>query len=280
MKKIIIGLLLVVGTICVHAQITIDSSKAFKAEGYVGVLLAPKLGVDSAKVSVTATIRAGANVYWTPNPWFTLGGVGSIEVNEKGGVTPLYLISTRFLVHKNVAITLGKIGSPMTELRALPNSSGGQFETWTASQILPSAFGGKVTVTVNEQSKIVAGAFWRGKSTSVELGAKVPHVQMGVYYQVDSRMFGGAIKVSTKYLNSTVVYNHKRNLGINASLFVPKTAGCILYSDVGFSATNWKWIRGEWGVLKVFTIKKVQALVGMGYAHETKGVWGYLQISL
>ncbi len=168
----------------------------------------------------------------------------------------------------------------MTELRPVPTTQWGQFETWTSAQILPSAIGGKATITINKESRIVAGVLWRPNDVSIELSTKVPHVHMGVYYQVTSRTFGGAIKVSTKYVGTTIAYNQKGNFGVNASLNIPKTDGWMLYSLAGFSTTNWKWIRGEWGVLKVFTFKKVNAVVGAGYAHDNKGVWGYLQISL
>lgn len=281
MKKIINVVILVLVTVVVSAQITIDLSKVFKAEGYAGILVGPKISVDTNKVSAFAALRLGANVYWTPTTWFMLNGIAAGEVNEKGGFTTIYLIGTRFILHERLAITVGKVATPMTEMRPVPTTNWGQFETWTSSQILPSAIGGKVTITINKESRIAAGAFWRGKDVSVELGAKVPHVHMGAYYQVVSRTFGGAIKASTKYVNTTVVYNHKGNFGFNASLLIPKTNGFMLYSDIGFNTNNnWTWIRGEWGILKLFTLKKVNALVGMGYAHDNKGVWGYLQVSL
>lgn len=280
MKKIINVVILVLVAILASAQITIDSSKTFKVEGYAGILVGPKISVDTNKVSAFAALRLGANIYWTPTTWFVFSGIAAGEINEKGSLATVYLMSTRFVVHERLAITIGKTASPMTEMRPVPTTNWGQFETWTSAQILPGAIGGKATITINKESRIVAGAFWRAKDVSFEISTKVPYVHMGAYYQAVSRTFGGAIKVSTKYVNTTVAYNHKGNLGINTSLNIPKTDGVILYSVVGFAANDWKWIRGEWGVLKVFTIKKVQALVGMGYAHDNKGVWGYLQVSL
>jgi hypothetical protein len=280
MKKIISLLTSVLFILVASAQITIDSSRMFKAEGYVGILVGPQIGVDSGNVSGFATLRAGANVYWVPKQWFTLTGIGSLEINEKGSVTPFYLIGMRFKLHRHVVFTVGKIGTPMTELRPLPNTSGGQFEPWTKQRILPSATGGKVTFLINDKSSIVAGTFWRGKDITAEIGAKTKFVQMAGYYQIRARTFGGAISLDTKYVSQTFVYNHRNTFGSVTVITIPKTAGVLLYSDIGFRSTDWKWIRGEWGVLKTFQIKFIQGLVGMGYAYETKSLYGYLQISL
>jgi hypothetical protein len=279
----IISMLIAVLMFCVgHAQLTIDSTQAFKAEGYVGILIGPKIGVDSGKISAFGTLRAGANVYWTPQTlkWFSFFGVGAIEVDQSKTITPLYLIGTKFIIHKHVVLTLGKIGTPMTELRPLPNSGAGQFEPWTKRQILPSALGGKTTFIINDKSSIVVGGFWRGTDASVELGAKTRFVQVAGYYMVKSHMFGAAAAITTKWVSETMVYNYKSNFAFVTNISVPKTAGLVLYSDIGFSSTDWRWIRGEWGVLKTFKIKFVKGLVGVGYAHENKGVWGYLQVNL
>ena len=282
MKNIVLVLILMFGFFIGSAQITIDSSAVFKAEGYAGVLIGPRIGVDSGKVSAFGTLRIGANVYWAPQTakWFSLFGVGAMEVDQLRNITPLYLIGAKFTLHKNVVLTVGKIGTPMTELRPLPNTSAGQFEPWSKRQILPSAIGGKTTFIINSNSSIVVGGFWRSTDASVELGAKTRFVQLDAYYMVKSHTFGAAGALTTKYVNETAVYNYKNNFASITTIPIPKTGGLLLYSDIGFSAINWKLIRGEWGVLKVFKIKIVKGIVGVGYAHENKGIWGYLQISL
>ncbi len=288
MKKIISLISCVLLVLVTSAQLVVDSSRTFKAEVYAGILTGPHVTVkDSAKVAAFVTVRAGGNIYWTPQPWFLLTGIAAAEINEKASVSLFYLVGARFKLHKHVFITVGKLGTPMTELRPLPNTSGGQFEPWTKRQILPSAFGGKLTVLLNANSSVVAGGFWRDNDASVELGAKTKFVQLGGYYLVKARTFGAATTLSTKYVSQTVVYNHQRNFGSVTSITIPKTAGLGLFSDVGFgiNGKHWDWIRGEWGVMKLFTIaKKVNALVAVSYAHKNPGspaeVWGYLQISL
>jgi len=288
MKKILKVIVLVLFATIANAQLVVDSSKNFKAEVYAGILTGPHMTVkDSTKISAFVTVRAGGNIYWTPQPWFSLTGIAAAEINEKASVTVLYLVGARFKLHKHVFITVGKIGTPMTELRPFPNTMGGQFEPWTKRQILGSAFGGKATFKINEKSSIVAGGFLRDKDGSIELGAKTRFVQLGGYYLVKARTFGAAATLSTKYVSQTLVYNHQRNFGSLTNITIPKTAGLGLFSDVGFgiNGKHWDWIRGEWGVMKVFTIaKKVNALIAVSYAHKNPGspseVWAYLQISL
>ncbi len=288
MKKIFVVLTLTYLCVVAHAQLTVDSLKNFKVEVYAGILLGPSINVkDSAKISVFATLRAGGNIYWTPQHWFSLIGIAAVEFTEKPSASVYYLLASRFKLHEKLFLTVGKLGSPMTEMRPLPNSLGGQFEPWTKRQILGSSFGGKVTYQINRSSSVVVGGFLRGyNDASVEIGAKTRFVQLGAYYMARTRAFGAAVAVTTKYVNQTLVYNYNQNFGSLTVITIPKTAGCGLFSDVGFTAEKrWDWIRAEWGVMKVFTLgKKVNALVAVSYAHKTPGlperVYGYLQICL
>lgn len=288
MKKILTIILFVVLVLFTKAQLTVDSSKNFKAEVYAGVLVGPSINVkDSAKVSVFATLRAGGNIYWTPQRWFLLTGIASVEFNEKPTALVLYLVAARFKFHKQFFLTVGKIGSPMTEMRPFPNTMGGQFEPWTKRQIPGAAFGGKATFIINEKSSVVAGGFLRGYGdASVELGAKTRFVQLGGYYMVKARTFGAAATVTVPYVSQTLVYNHQQNFGSLTNITIPKTGGFGLFSDIGFTTNNrWDWVRAEWGVMKVFSLgKKVNALVALSYAHKNPGlpprVYGYLQICL
>jgi hypothetical protein len=159
-------LLLFLGFMCLSAssQIVIDSSATYKADAYAGILTGPIFTKNESKVKVNAfvTVRVGGSVTWKPKSWFTLFGVTAVQVNEVPKVDYVYLIGTRFNLHRKVWVTAGKVASPMTELRPLPHTGGGQFEPWTKRQILGSAFGGKITYQINEKYSLVAGGFWRG----------------------------------------------------------------------------------------------------------------------
>lgn len=281
MKKII-GIISLLTVITLgQAQICIDSTHHFIAEGYAGVLTGPVLSTDSGKITGVITLRIGGNVYWNPKPYFSLFGMGSAEVNQISAVTPLYLVGTQWNFNDRVSLIVGKIGSPMTELRALPNTGAGQFEPWTKSHILGSAFGGKIRGTITPTISLVAGGFLRGKDdASIEIGAMVPHFQMAAYYQIQAKVFGAAGTLTVPYVTETLEYNYRQELGSLTLVSIPKTAGCTLYSDIGFSSTSWHRIRGEWGVLKNFKIRVVKGLFGIGYAQDSHTVRGYFQVNL
>lgn len=282
MKNILLLLLGLIG-LSASSQIVIDSSATYKADAYAGILTGPIFTKNESKIKANAfiTVRLGGSVTWQPKPWFTLFGVAAVQVNEVPKVDYVYLIGTRFNLHPKVWITAGKVASPMTELRPLPHTGGGQFEPWTKRQILGSAFGAKLTYQINEKYSLVAGGFWRGDTiATAELGVRLPYTQLAGYYRIDNKTFGAAILVTTKYVSQTLQYSYKGTFGMLTNVTIPKTAGFALYSDVGFDATSWKCIRGEWGVLKLFSIKKVKGLFGAGYCYEGRSVNGYLQINL
>jgi hypothetical protein len=124
------------------------------------------------------------------------------------------------------------------------------------------------------------GGFWRGDTVATaELGIRLPYTQLAGYYRIDNKTFGAAVQVTTTYVSETVQYSYKGTFGTLTNILIPKTEGLDLYSDVGFDA-KWKLVRGEWGILKLFSIKKVKGLFGAGYCLDSKSVNGYLQINL
>ena len=123
---------------------------------------------------------------------------------------------------------------------------------------------------------MVAGEFWRNTETSTEVGISIPYTQVAGYYLAKSKMFGVALNFKYKYFSTIVTYNSQKYAGSLDILEIPKTHGLYLYSDIGFNPDTWKQIRGEYGFFKTFSAKKLNALLGAGYNHETKFVKGYV----
>ncbi|MFZ2205622.1 MAG: hypothetical protein WAV23_03450 [Minisyncoccia bacterium] len=267
-------------SVCSYGQVVYnDSINHTSATTYLGVLGGPKLSTENSKALGFVTLRAGGMVTWKPNKFFLLTGLGAGEIDQTGTVTPFSLIGAKFSPCKTVFITVGKIATPMTELRPIPTSGSGQFEPWTKAQILGSAMGGKVTLNAKNFS-LIAGEFWRSNDASTEFGIKIPNAQIAGYYMAQSKTFGGALNLSYKFFSTVVVFNNKQNAGVLDILEIPKTHGLSVYSDVGFNSNNWKLIRGEWGIFKSFSIEHLGALLGIGYSQESKSIKGYVFLHL
>lgn len=280
MKKnfLLINLL---ATLCVHAQIRFtDSVKHFTASVYAGTLAGPKVSIDHAKIGGFVTLRAGGDIAWHPIPQIRCMILGAGEVNETGTITPFTLAEIRFLLaKKKLSIVLGKIATPMTEMRPLPITGNGQLESWTEARIPGSALGGKIAYSF-EKVTITAGGFWRSSDASVELGLKVNHFHIGGYYLVRSHLFGTACKVTFDRFSEVLIYNHKSVIASATSVTISKKQSISIYSDVGISTQGWKLSRGEWGILKGFSYKSLQILTGIGYAQEIKSFKAYCYLHL
>ena len=266
---------------CTHAQIEWnDTVHTISITGYAGVLGGPKVSVDSNGVTGGVSLRIGGTGSIAPVSWFSLYGLVACDIDETVSVTPWYLIAINLKPSRNTTFTFGKTPSPMADIRPVTTTMSGQFEAWTQAQIPGSAIGGKISLVPKKDFLLTAGGFWRGNDASVELGLRVPYTKFAAYYMVRSKNFGAAVDVSYKWLSQVVVYNHKQNIGFFTSLTIPKTSGVALYSDVGFDTNNWKILRGEWGIFKVFSYKMINIIIAGGYSEEIRSVKGYMMISL
>jgi hypothetical protein len=278
MKKIIILMLLFV-SLCGYSQITYtDSIRHITVSGYAGVLSFGGINVKNAKVRGYVSARIGGDVTYTPKPFVRIFGLAAVEVDETATVLPLFLLGAKFIPHKKVSITLGKIPTPMTELRPFPTTGAGQFETWTEARIPGSAYGGKITYSPNDKFSVITGGFWRGNDASVELGIKVPYTQIAGYYMPKSKSFGVAGTLNYKLLTVIGAYNHRKVATIFTCVEIPKTKGLVITSDIGFDPVTGSMLRGEWGVFKSLYVKYVGMLFGTSYNHVSQEVRAYFYI--
>lgn len=252
-------------TVCAFGQVTFnDTVRNITVTGYAGVLAGPTISLTTGKVTGLATFRAGGTASLAPKKWISFYGLGAFDVDETGKVVPLYLLGIKFKPAKTMVITVGKIASPLTELRPLPTTNFGQFEAPTRAKILGSALGGKITFTPYKSFSVNAGSFWRNTDATVELVVGIPYTKIGGYYGVQSKTFGGVIDFSYQWFSQLVVYNHTKELSFNTWIDIPKTSGIGIYSDWTMNMQTLKFARGEWGILKSFSYKITKVLIGVG----------------
>ena len=281
MKNILTAVTAVMFFLCSYGQIEWnDTVRNISVTGYAGMLAGPKVSVDSGKILGAAMLRVGGSGSIAPTKWLSLYGLAAMDVDETLAVTPWYLVGVTLRPSHKLAITLGKIVTPTNELRPGIATMSGQFEAWTQGQIPGSAIGGKVSWFPHKNFSLVAGAFWRDKDVSIELGFSVPHTRIAGYSMVRSKTFGVAVDFSYKWYSQVLVYNHKRNIGSFTGFAIPKTQGVAIYSDIGFSASNWRLVRGEWGMYKLFSYKQINIIIAAGYSQEIRSVKGYVMVSL
>lgn len=252
-------------TLCAFGQVEYkDTVRSITITGYVGVFAGPSISLKTGKASGFATLRAGGTASFSPKKWISFYGLGAFDINEAGKALPLYLLGIKLKPSKMVLVTIGRIASPMTELRPIPTTMFGQVEASTRAKILGPGLGGKITLTPHKNFSLNAGGFWRNTDATTELVLGIPYFKIGGYYGIQSKTFGGVVDFSYQWFSQLVVYNHTKELSFNTWINIPKTDGVGIYSDWTMSTQPWKFARGEWGVLKIFSYKIMKVLVGVG----------------
>ena len=282
--KIILLALLCVLPAQLFAQIELkDSVHHTEMTVYAGTLAGPRVLLENAKISGIYTLRVGATINYAPAKWISIFALGAGEVAQIDTstiITPFTLFAVKVRPIKALTITVGKIASPMTELRPIPTTGAGQFEPWTKARIPGSALGGKASFSLNKDFSLTGGIFARGFESSSELSVGNSHIRVAGYYMNQTKMHGGALQVTYPYVSNTIMYNHNQNCGMVSIITIPKTKGVAVYSDIGFNPNNWSMIRGEWGLFKAFSINTIFGLVGAGYNNEMQSLNGYVFIHI
>ncbi len=277
MKKIIIITIIMCATNAYSQIILKDSANNAEINGYVGTLGGSKVLAKDGGVTNFCIFRTGGTISWKPTDWFSIYALGAGELDQAGKFSPFGLFGTNF-IHKKVKLTLGKVATPMTELRPIPTTGAGQFEAWTRQQILGSALGGKISVAF-KKGYAVGGVFKRDSTYSLEGGLKISKIQLAGYCMPLSKTFGFASNVNLKNVSTTAFVSSTQVAGMLNIITVPRLK-ISLYSDIGYDFKHTKLLRGEWGAFKTFRSKQLNALLGLGYSQETHSFKSYIFVYL
>ena len=279
MKKIII-LICVICSLHSEAQISFnDTVNHITGTVYAGTLAGPKVSIKNANTQGLYSLRAGGTISWSPAKWCSIFGLGAGETNQTDTTTGFGLFGVNIHPNKIISVTIGKIPSPMTEMRPVPTTGAAQFEPWTKARIFGSAVGGKIQISATEKLSFVAGNFWRGTESSSEFGFRYGVTSFTGYYLNQTKTFGGALDVTFKSINTVIAFNQHQNVAM-FNLVEIHHSSLFVYSDVGFNPDTWKMLRGEWGFLKTTHVRMTIMLLGFGYAQELQCVKGYIFIHL
>lgn len=279
MKKLI---LITLGVILSHvlvSQITYrDSAQGLTIAGYAGVMSGPVVSVETPTTGHYATMRVGGDFSWQQSKSLILFGTGSLELNNSAPMITTTMMGAT-IGSGRTKFSLGKILTPMTDIRPVINSRDGQFEFWAQYTIPANAIGGKLSHKINDKVSLSVGSFWRDTTTTLEGGLKVGKTNVAGYYSTQDQSFGLAGITSNKYFDLTLSYNYQKTVGSYLSVNLPSS--WYLFSDVGFTPTGqFDFVRGEWGVYKTLQVKYSQILYGVAYDHGIKSVKGYVMINL
>lgn len=264
---------------CADSSLVIDNV-------YAGILNSVNFQTKKFGVNNTDNLRFGAMATWNAKKWLS---IKSFAVYGKSAKEDLILNSFSACFHnESLSLELGKMGTPATELRPLPMTGNGQFETWTEAQFSNSGLGVKFGYQANG-FKTKLGAIKRGKNLEVAMNAAWKNVAVTSVIggrNANEYIFGFTHSFKNAYQvgNFQQVYNADSGFDQIIGYFLnyevaPKNA-ISLYLDAGYNLTAETWPRWEAGAIKAFTSPLVKGLVALGYDAKNESINGYIFVHL
>jgi hypothetical protein len=97
-----------------------------------------------------------------------------------------------------------------------------------------------------------------------------------------NKSFGAGVSYASKngVVTNTTLWKQNQIAANVINIFLDKKQTWLFYNDFGYDLKKHVVPRCETGILKIFAMKHCKGLVGLGYQYESKGINGYLYLTL
>ncbi len=261
-----------------NIKMTSDSSLVVE-KVYGGMLGISKFSTDSIHVSNYGNVRFGAAIHWNITKWLMLNACSmyQLETDQSWGLNQFFL---KIAPCKRWSLQIGQMATLSSQQRPHPVSAGGQFETWTESQIPGSGLGAKTTYAPNDNLSFGLGVVARRQYPEYHANISYKKLTVSGYYGVQDEKTGMALSYKGTNVWTTFVWKQDKVVANMFGCKISKKHNILVYTDMGYNLETKKWVRGEWGIYKVFTSKHFSVLPCLGYNYENRAIKGYLFIHL
>jgi hypothetical protein len=257
---------------------------------YAGGLSSVNFSTNKLTSTNSYNLRVGAMSTWHVTKWAnvkTCGMYGRSDSND------LVINSFSINLHQNRwNIEFGKMATSATEIRPLPVSANGHFETWTESQMPGGAIGAKIGYKAKFGSIKIGVASRENPEYSFHFKTKVKNNEMhlvGVLGGENENNYLTGLTHKTNKLYQVVVFKQQFNqetlineqiAGYFGNYEISSKVKLNLYLDAGYNLTTEESPRLEVGLIKNFESKIFKGLIAIGYSHEIKAfkVYAFLHI--
>lgn len=250
--------------------------------------------IEGVYLGSLANINVNSDLQHDAGHSLRLGLQGRFEINEMLSVRAysVYDRSSQDQVinnfalraqQSNVFIEAGRTSTPATQMRPLPPTAAGHFETYTQSRLPGGSLGVKGGYIFQEDQAITIGVFERNSLPEYGVNLKLNDFQVAAAYGVaQERISLGASYQARNSFHFVSLIGDEEDT-ILASLLVldaiPQHA-VQLYCDAGYSFKQKDLPRLEIGVLKNFESEVLNGLFGLAWSYEIRSVKAYLFVHL
>jgi len=257
---------------------------------YLGTLNSVNFSTEKLDEISTYSVRLGAMAHWDITKDITVKSYGAYD--RSNGVDCVIGSFSLFLQSKNKKFNLefGRMATPATEIRPLPPTADGHFETWTEALMPGGAIGAKIGYNTDFGSIKIGVASRKNPEYSFHLNTQIkgsPFNLVGVLggEKKDNYLVGLTHKVGKLY--QVAVFKQQYNFETLSSEQVVGYFGNYelsvkmklnVYLDAGYNLNTQDIPRLEGGLIKNFSSKHLGGLLALGYSHEIKAIKGYIFI--
>jgi hypothetical protein len=245
---------------------------------YAGILNSNSFTVDSIHASSSATFRVGVVATWKLSN-NVLVNTSSVVETSPSNVVVISQFHLRINPISRLKIYIGNLPTLSTEQRPVPASSSGQFETTTEARIPGTAPGIKVKYSATNTITLGLGLAARNNEPEYHANIALGSITLSGYYNKSTREYASAFTYSDTHIYTTTVWKEREVLA-NVFCYTFYDKKLSVYSDTGYDLSRKQLLRGEWGLLRNFSVPHSAGLIGLGYAYEKRTVVAYLFIHL
>ncbi|MFA5644023.1 MAG: hypothetical protein WC928_00635 [Patescibacteria group bacterium] len=276
MKKVLFIITLVAVAQFSWAQILplVSKDSTATTSVYAGVINGFSFRVEKPFQESFYSFRVGAIVSWQALPFLKIKSFGTFDYSG-GNSLPLNSFSVKLHNKKEkFSVEFGRMATLSTELRPLPPTANGHFETWSQARIPGGALGIKTTYRFNSGASFGLGIAERGDKAEYHAKFSFKKIELASYYSVCDEKIGVATVFSVGRLYNVISFENIGGSSIIANFSNFDIAkGIGLYLDAGYETETSNFPRMEIGFSKAFEVGKIGGgLFALGYKHESKAV--------
>jgi hypothetical protein len=256
MKKYFLFLsLTIVWSTCAAAQLTkIDIADNFTLDRvYLGLNTWTGIKIDELSNSNFVSLQTGIMISHKLRPTLRLRSFGAIRFENNAEISGFSAYEIIFTPHKKLAIHLGAMTTPTTELRPNPTTWQSQAETNAQSKIIGGRTGIKLRYNLDSKSAISYGVFNHSGVLAHHVKFKYDKVSIAGY--IESNFFFAAAEYQSKKINTTITYLYNKEL--SASLFYNFSNQYSFLLDSEYNFLSKKMIKTNIGLRKYYASKKL-----------------------
>ena len=257
---------------------------------YAGLLNSVSMSTIELAAQHNYSFRVGAVATWQMNDLLSFHATSVYDRSNEDEFTSNNFYFKVLNRSKKLSFELGHMTTAATEIRPVPASADGQFETWTEALMPGSAMGAKIGFN-SDYGSLKIGVASRQKQAEYSLHAskQIKNQTFHLVFALGGPGGNNNYTVGITHKNSKIYQvlafreqnvdiDISKTLGYFINYEIMQTQKVCAYLDAGYDFSNEISPRLEAGLIKNFESQLLKGLLALGYDAKKKSVQTYFFI--